>query len=140
MFPSRQPKLVLYQTSQTCFVSVKSQWIVKSVALNLKFLRFILPLGVLLDDSISILNFLHHAHFRTTIVFLCFSLASRSLATCSRVHRGMLPVAKLSLCFYCLLCIGSWGIAWAKIKDKQQAEHCSSLIICNCGMWGPQLC
>lgn len=30
----------------------------------------------------------------------------------------MLPVAKLSLCVDCLLCIGSWGIAWAKIKDK----------------------
>lgn len=48
------------------------------------------------------------------------------------MHRRMLPVAKLSSCFYCLVCIGSKGIARAKIKDNYKR---SIVLLYNLPLW-----
>lgn len=75
-----------------------------------------------------------HASYFSRYTNDCYraSFVVDSFKTCPHIHRGMLPVANLSLCFYCLSCTGSMGIARAKIKDNNKR---SIVLLHNLPLW-----
>lgn len=74
------------------------------------------PILALKDSVLFSLFTLYFSHNSIN----CFSFVVFVFLLSLYIHKGTALVAKLSLCFYCLLFIGSRAIAWATTKGNNK--------------------